>query len=251
MDELLRVADITKSFGPTRVLKGVSFGVGAREVVGLFGPNGSGKTTLANIVSGLLPPDSGRVVFEGKDLTSLPMDARYRAGVARTFQIPDPYPSLTVVESIRVALLCGLPREGGADGASLEERLESILVRTGLHAQRFWPAAKLSQGCLRRLEFARAISCRPRLVVLDEVFSALSAKDESELARLMRSLHRKDGMSFLLISHNPMILEELCDRVVAIEDGAVTWEGKPCDLGRRLPVAGAHAHPEGGHRDCR
>ncbi|MCL5966670.1 MAG: ATP-binding cassette domain-containing protein [Deltaproteobacteria bacterium] len=241
MTELLRVEGIVKSFGPSRVLRGVTFGVGRGEVVGLFGPNGSGKTTLANIISGLVPPDRGAILFEGKDLTRLPMDARYRLGIARTFQIPDPYPSLTVVESVRVALLCGRPG-GGPEDAPIEEALESVLHRTGLFAQRHWPASKLSQGCLRRLEFARAISCRPRLILLDEVFSALSAKDEAELASLMRSLHRDDGISFLLISHNPLILEELCDRVVVLEEGTVAWQGPPRELARYVPAANAHNH---------
>ncbi|MBF8259773.1 MAG: branched-chain amino acid transport ATP-binding protein, partial [Actinobacteria bacterium] len=179
MSDLFLADRITKSFGTNRVLRGVTMAIGRGEVVGLFGPNGSGKTTLANIISGLARPDRGRVVFEGKDVTHMSMDARFRAGIARTFQIPDPYPSLTVLESVRVALLCGA-----------EGDLEPLLVRTGLFAQRYWPASKLSQGCLRRLEFARAISCRPRLILLDEVFSALSARDEGELVALMRSLHR-------------------------------------------------------------
>ena len=125
--------------------------------------------------------------------------------------------------------------------AGREGELYSPRCRTGLFGRSFWPAAKLSQGCLRRLEFARAISCRPRLVLLDEVFSALSAKDEAELVALMRSLYREEEISFLLISHNPLILEELCDRVVAIEDGRVFWEGKPGDLARYVPAAN-HAH---------
>jgi branched-chain amino acid transport system ATP-binding protein len=243
MSELLLAEGITKSFGTTRVLRGVNLAVGRGEVVGLFGPNGSGKTTLANIISGLVFPDRGRVLFEGKDITRMTMDARFRAGISRTFQIPNPYPSLTVVESVRVALLCGQAarQAGGEEKAELEAELDSLLGRTGLFAQRFWPAAKLSQGCLRRLEFARAISCRPRLVLLDEVFSALSAKDEAELVALMRSLYREEEISFLLISHNPLILEELCDRVVAIEDGRVFWEGKPGDLARYVPAAN-HAH---------
>jgi len=247
MSDLLLAEGITKSFGTNRVLRGVTLAVGRGEVVGLFGPNGSGKTTLANIVSGLVLPDRGRVLFEGKDVTRMTMDARFRTGISRTFQIPDPYPSLTVVESVRVALLCGQPARPAEqeERAGREEGLDSLLVRTGLFAQRYWPAAKLSQGCLRRLEFARAISCRPRLVLLDEVFSALSAKDEAELVALMRSLHREEGISFLLISHNPLILEELCDRVVAIEDGRVFWEGKPGDLARYVPAAN-HAH---GHED--
>ena len=244
MSALLLAEGIEKSFGASRVLRGVTIAVGAGEIVGLFGPNGSGKTTLANIVSGLVRPDKGRVVFDGRDVTRLPMDARFRLGISRTFQIPGPYPSLTVMESVRVALLCGVP---GTDGAArtparIEEELSVILERTGLTAQRFWPAAKLSQGCLRRLEFARAISCRPRFVLLDEVFSALSARDEEELAALLHSLHREAGTSFLLISHNPLILEEMCCRVVAVEDGRVTWEGKPADLAKYVPAAAIHDH---------
>jgi branched-chain amino acid transport system ATP-binding protein len=245
LSDLLLADGIAKSFGTNRVLRGVTLAVDRGEVVGLFGPNGSGKTTLANIISGLVLPDRGRVLFEGKDVTRLTMDARFRAGISRTFQIPDPYPSLTVVESVRVALLSGhaVRQAKGEKRGGLEEELESLLVRTGLFAQRFWPAAKLSQGCLRRLEFARAISCRPRLILLDEVFSALSAKDEAELVALMRSLHREEDISFLLISHNPLILEELCDRVVAIEDGRIFWEGKPGDLARYVPAAN-HAHAD-------
>lgn len=246
MSGLLRAEGIEKSFGATRVLRGISLRVGQGEIVGLFGPNGAGKTMLANVLSGLVPPDRGRILFEGADITRLPMDARFRRGLARTFQIPGPYPSLTVLESVRVALLAGAQGRDGAakDGEPPDAALESILQRTGLFAQRFWPAAKLSQGCLRRLEFARAISCRPRLVILDEVFSALSAKDEAELAALLRSLHREDGTSFLLISHNPLILEEMCCRVVAVEDGRVSWEGPPADLPRYVPAA-ADPHPAG------
>jgi branched-chain amino acid transport system ATP-binding protein len=241
----LRVEGIEKAFGSIRVLRNVTFSVSDGEAVGLFGPNGSGKTTVANIISGLIPPDRGRILLEGRDIGKLPMDARFRAGIARTFQIPDPYPSLSVMEAVRVALLCGeaAPRKGGASPESLDRETEAILRRTGLFPQRFLPAAGLSQGCLRRLEFARAVSCRPKLVILDEVFSALSAKDERELAALMRSLHREEGASILLISHNPLLLEEMCDRVVALEDGIVRWEGSAKDLARFVPAA--HDHGDG------
>lgn len=244
MSALLLAEGIEKSFGESRVLRGVTLAVGGGEIVGLFGPNGSGKTTLANIVSGLARPDRGRIVFDGKDVTHLPMDARFRAGISRTFQIPGPYPSLSVTESVRVALLCGTPRRDGEERtpALIEDELSSILERTGLTAQRFWPAAKLSQGCLRRLEFARALSCRPRFVLLDEIFSALSARDAEELASLLHSLHRESGTSFLLISHNPLILEEMCCRVVAIDDGRVTWEGNPADLAKYVPAAATNDH---------
>jgi ABC-type branched-subunit amino acid transport system ATPase component len=181
------------------------------------------------------------------------MDARCRAGLARTFQIPGPYPSLTVRESICVALLCRTPEEGGAGRSPrrIEEEADSVLLRTGLSAYRFWPAAKLSQGALRRLEFARAMSCRPRLVLLDEIFSALSAKDEEELAALLRTLREDEGVAFLLISHNPHLLEEMCDRVVAIEDGRLAWEGKPDGLAAHLqPPGNGSWEPPARERRC-
>ena len=105
MNTLLSADGIAKSFGPTRVLSGVTLSVAPGEPVGLFGPNGSGKTTLVNILSGLLPPDAGTVRFDGKEITRLPLDARYRLGIARTFQIPHPYPALSVREAVRVALV--------------------------------------------------------------------------------------------------------------------------------------------------
>lgn len=228
MTALLSAEGITKSFGATRVIDGITLSIAPGEPVGLFGPNGSGKTTLVNILSGLLLPDAGSVRFDGKEITRLPLDARYRLGVARTFQIPHPYPALSVREAIRVALAAnGGIRSAGEETRDGEEKaIEDLLSRTGLFNQRFVPCALLSQGCLRRLEFARAFACRPKLLILDEVFSALSAADEKELLELLRAANRDEGTAFLLVSHNPPLLKSLCGRILVLEEGRIVRERK-------------------------
>jgi len=224
VNTLLTADGITKSFGATQVLSGITLSVAPGEPVGLFGPNGSGKTTLVNILSGLLLPDAGTVRFDGKEITRLPLDARYRLGIARTFQIPHPYPALSVREAVRVALDAGKRKEGSATREDEEGPTEDLLARTGLFNQRFVPCAKLSQGCLRRLEFARTLACRPKLLILDEVFSALSAADEGDLMALLRAVNRDEGTAFLLVSHNPPLLKSLCRRILVLEEGRIVRE---------------------------
>ncbi|MHB8782594.1 MAG: ABC transporter ATP-binding protein [Desulfobacteria bacterium] len=224
MNALLSAEGITKSFGATQVLSGIALSVAPGEPVGLFGPNGSGKTTLVNILSGLLLPDAGAVRFDGKEITRLPIDARYRLGIARTFQIPHPYPALSVREAVRVALDAGKRKEGDGTREDEEGPAEDLLARTGLFNQRFLPCARLSQGCLRRLEFARALACRPKLLILDEIFSALSAADEGDLTALLRAANRDDGTAFLLVSHNPPLLKSLCRRILVLDEGRIVRE---------------------------
>jgi ABC-type branched-subunit amino acid transport system ATPase component len=223
---LLSADGITKAFGAARILSGVTLSVAPGEPVGLFGPNGSGKTTLVNILSGLFLPDAGTVRFDGKEITRLPLDARYRLGIARTFQIPHPYPTLSVHEAVRVALAVtsGNRKEDVGAREDAADPAEDLLARTGLFHQRFVPCAQLSQGCLRRLEFARGLACRPRLLILDEIFSSLSAADEADLTALLRAANRDDGTAFLLVSHNPPLLKSLCRRILVLEEGRIVRE---------------------------
>jgi ABC-type branched-subunit amino acid transport system ATPase component len=160
------------------------------------------------------------------EITRLPLDARYRLGIARTFQIPHPYPALSVREAVRVALAvnAGKRKEGGGTREEEEGPTGDLLARTGLFNQRFVPCAQLSQGCLRRLEFARALACRPKLLILDEIFSALSAADEGDLMALLRAANRDEGTAFLLVSHNPPLLKSLCRRILVLEEGRIVRE---------------------------
>ncbi|MGE5246835.1 MAG: ABC transporter ATP-binding protein [Verrucomicrobiota bacterium] len=228
MIPLLEARRIGKRFSGTVVLDDLSLAIAPGEAVGLFGPNGSGKTTLVDVLSGSTLPEDGTVWFEGRDVTRLRMDARYRIGIARTFQIPHPYPALTVLDAVRVPRFApgharGVPgRPAPGDDAEAGE----LLSRAGLYDQRNVPCARLSQGCLRRLEFARALACRPKLLILDEVFSALSAADEDDLVALLRRTRAEDGTAYLLVSHNPPLLADTCDRILFLEDGRIVRERK-------------------------
>ncbi|RMG60203.1 MAG: ATP-binding cassette domain-containing protein [Deltaproteobacteria bacterium] len=218
---ILEAVQVEKRFNSFRALRGVSFTLAEGEILGLTGPNGSGKTTLLNIVSGLLKPDRGDVFFTGKRMTGLPMEEFVRAGIVRTFQVPQTFRSFTVRETVRLAALAS-----GGDAKSVDEIVEAVLERTGLFRQGNLEAGKLSQGCLRRLEIARAVALRPRVILLDEIFSALSVADQREVEELMLSLNA-EGISFVLVSHNLLVVEELCQRCLVIEDGLVVYEGSP------------------------
>ncbi len=224
MTPLLEAREIRKAFDGDRVLDGVTLSLAPGEAVGLIGPNGSGKTTLIDILSGLTKPDAGTVGFEGREIGGLPMDARYRAGIARTFQVPSPYPALSVLEAVLVPMAAASQRGRRGGAGEEEEPALALLRRVGLFDQRCVPCARLSQGCLRRLELARALACRPRVLLLDEIFSALSASDEAELVALLATSNREDGTAFLLVSHNPPLLASTCGRILTLKGGRISRE---------------------------
>jgi len=148
-----------------------------------------------------------------------------RKGIARTFQIPQTFHGFSIIECVRLAAI-----NGNKKGMDLEEKVENILALTGLLNQRHIHGEDLSQGCLRRLELARAIATGAHLILLDEIFSALSIGDGRELEELLTHLNDERGTSFLIISHNLMIMEEFCRRVLVITDGKLTFDGSPLKL---------------------
>ncbi len=222
---LLEVRNVTKKFGTFVALDGISFSLDEGKILGITGPNGSGKSTLINLISGLLKPDSGKILFRGKDITDLQMDNHVREGIARTFQIPQTFHGFSIMECVRLASINGTEKR-----EDLEAKVEEVLTLTGLFNQRHVQGENLSQGCLRRLELARAIATGGNLILLDEIFSSLSIGDGKELEELLIDLNRKRGTSFLIISHNLLIMEEFCRRVLVITDGKLTFDGPPLEL---------------------
>jgi branched-chain amino acid transport system ATP-binding protein len=229
-DALLRVEAVSKRFGGFSALSEVSMDIGKAERVGLIGPNGSGKSTLVNCVSGALRNEAGAVVFDGQDITSMPMHKRAHAGIARTFQLPLPFSSMTVLDNLL------LPLEYVSRGslvsmrpAQFEEEAMSILDKVSLGHRAKTRTSQLSQVDLRKLELARAIAARPRLLISDEALAGLTMQEASEILDILFELNEA-GMSILMIEHIMQAVMEFSQRVVCLEAGTVICEGLPQDV---------------------
>lgn len=225
MQPLLVASKLTKSFNGVQVLRGTSFQVQAGEILGLAGPNGTGKTTILNIISGLVRPDTGTVIFDGQDLTELAPHLIVRRGVGRTFQLPRPLQQLTLFENVAVALAARRSFLRARDRLKVHD----ILSRVGLADRADWPAGRLSSGGMRRLEVARALATCPRLLLLDEPFAALSIKEEGELLGLLKNLNRQ-GLTMILVSHRRRILGQLAHRVLVMTADRGVKEGIPAEV---------------------
>jgi branched-chain amino acid transport system ATP-binding protein len=230
---MLAVRDLAKSFGTMVAVDGIDLDVAGGESVGLVGPNGAGKTTVFNCIFGQTRPDAGSVVFEGRDIGSLPTWRRARLGIGRTFQRLEVFPELTVRDHLLVALrvhrhgaklwrdLLGL----GAPGRDEIEAVESVLGAVDLADLADVPVAALGLGACRLVELARAIVTHPRLLLADEPSSGLDQHETRELARLLRSLQLARGMGVLLVEHDLAMVEAVVDRVVVMDLGRVVASG--------------------------
>jgi len=234
MAPLLEVRSVSKRFGGLRALTDVSFVVGAGEIVGIIGPNGAGKTTLFNLITGFYPPDEGRIVVDGHDVTG---EASYRIcqrGVARTFQIGKPFANLTVLQTVRIG---ALNRARGMEAAT--ERAGAVLKRVGLDAKRDQLGRHLTVVERKRLEMARALATEPRLLLLDEVAAGLTPTEVQEMIALVRHI-AADGVSVLIIEHVLEAVMRLSGRIVVLNYGQVIAEGTPRDLVRDPRVIEAY-----------
>ncbi|MGH7003429.1 MAG: ABC transporter ATP-binding protein [Alphaproteobacteria bacterium] len=225
MTALLEVSDLGKSFGGLVAVDAFSIKVMPQEIVGFLGPNGAGKTTLFNMLTGFIEPDRGRVLFDGADLAGRRTYDIVNRGVARTFQLARPFQQLTVAENVAVACLSPRARQHAA-GTPFMLRARMLLEQVGLGARHADPVEILPYGDLRRLEIARALATRPRLLLLDEPFAGLAESEIEPLADLIRALHR-DGLTILIIEHRLRIFMQLVRRIIAIDFGRIIAEGSP------------------------
>lgn len=226
MASLLRGRGITKSFGGLLALDRVDLEVGAGEVVGLIGQNGAGKTTLINAITGVHRPDAGSITFDGQELTRLAPDRIARLGIARTFQIPQPFPTLTTLENAMVALVFG-PRASGL--AEAEVRARTILESVGLGGKADLPPDHLSIVELRKLELARALASGARLLLLDEINAGLTATEIQEAIALIEGL-RRQGLAILMVEHVMRVILRVCERIIVLHFGRKIAEGTPREI---------------------
>jgi len=226
MTKLLEVQNITKKFGGLTAVNGVSFHLDEGDVLGLIGPNGSGKTTIFNIIMGDLSPDYGRVFFKEDDITKLPPHQRVRKGITRTYQVPRPFKEMTIFEGVRVASLSPsiigcLNKETIVPELEIKKLLEEI----GLGERLSMYPDELTMGDLRRVELARALVTKPRVVLLDEIFAGLTVAEIEEIDKLLKRKIKEEGLDFIIISHDLKALAPLVSRVVVVSFGQLIAEG--------------------------
>jgi branched-chain amino acid transport system permease protein len=246
---VLRVDDVRMSFRGLKALDGVSLTVRRGEIRGIVGPNGSGKTTLFNVISGLYRPTGGRVEFEARDLTGRPPYRLARAGIARTFQNLRLFGDLTVRENILVALDRSRTVDGWRyvlrplsvlrDDRRLRARADEVLDRYGLTAYAAQPPRSLPYGTQRRVEIARAVAARPRLLLLDEPAAGLNGDEVRQLGEMVRSI-RDSGVTVVIIEHNMGLVMSLCERITVLAGGVVIAEGGPAEVAAAPAVIEAY-----------
>ncbi len=232
MPSILALDKISKRFGAIVIASGIDLALGEGEALGIIGPNGAGKTTLFGIMSGAVAPDAGRVLFQERDVTRLPPPRRCALGLARSFQIPQPFGGMTVFENLVVAAAFG----GGHTEKHVYAACAGILARCGLADKANRLAGALTLLDRKRLELARALATGPKVLLLDEVAGGLTEHECAALVALIRDI-RREGISIIWIEHIVHALVAVVDRLAVLHGGAIIAAGAPQDVIRAPAVA--------------
>ncbi len=236
---LLRVVGVTKRFGGFTALEGVDLSVAPGERLGLIGPNGSGKSTLVNCIAGTLRHDAGRIEFKGHDLGRDPAFRRVHRGVARSFQIPRPFASMTVVDNLRIPLLYGAGAPVTLDAASATAEAMRILEQVGLAAKAGATSSGLTQVDMRKLELARAIAARPALLIADEAMAGLSASEVDDILALLLGMKER-GVAVIMIEHVMRAVMKFSERIAVLVAGRKIADGDPASVVAQPEVVSAY-----------
>lgn len=238
---LLEGRKVTRRFGGIYALWQVDLSIEEGEILGLIGPNGAGKTTLFNVITGAFRPTSGSVTFEGREITGLRPHEICRLGIARTFQIPKPFPTMSVYENVFAASTFGSGKRRVTTG--LDRDISFILERLGLSKKSQTEASRLTIFEQRMLEIARALATRPKLLLLDEVMAGLNPKETLQVLEIIGRL-RQEGITIFMIEHNMRAIMGISDRVIVLNQGMKIAEGSPEAIGRDQRVIEAYLGEE-------
>jgi branched-chain amino acid transport system ATP-binding protein len=232
---ILAVDEVNKHFGGVVAVKDLSFDVQAGEVIGVMGPNGAGKTTLLNIITGEYKPDSGTVTFKGNNITGLSTHKLCRRGIARTYQIPQPFAKLTVLQNLAVAAIYGR----GLGKAAAEHEAANILTIVGLSEKKEMRADDLEEISLKRLELARVLATDPTLLMIDELAAGLTEMEIPPVLDLLKEIN-EIGITIILIEHVMKVMMNAVDRIIVMDEGRKIAEGKPTEVMENKKVIEAY-----------
>jgi branched-chain amino acid transport system ATP-binding protein len=242
---ILDIRNVTKRFGSLAAVRDVSLTVAPGELRAIIGPNGAGKTTFFNLISGFFPPTAGTIVFDGRDITRLPAHRRVALGMARTFQITEIFPELTVFENVRISAEVAAghatrPYISRAGSAKIQAQVEDTLRLVGLEAKAGRLAGELAHGDQRVAEIAMALSLDPRLLLLDEPTAGMGDEETRQITALIRRLHRDKNCTIVLIEHDMRVVFHLADRITVLDQGMLLAEGDPKAIAANAAVQAAY-----------
>jgi branched-chain amino acid transport system ATP-binding protein len=221
---LLKVEGLSKSFGGLQAVSGVSFQVAEGEILGLIGPNGSGKTTLLNLITGCLKPNAGAIWFDGENIVNLPCHQICRRGIARTFQLTKPFLNITALQNVMVGRMYG--RQPASSMKAAEEEALALLERVGMGDKAHTLVKDLSLMQRKKVELARALAAKPKMLLLDEMMAGLNPAEVDDAMHLIREI-RSWNVTLIVVEHIVKAILGLCDRVVVLNMGEKIAEGTP------------------------
>jgi branched-chain amino acid transport system ATP-binding protein len=244
-ETILDIDSVSKRFGSLVAVRDVSLRVARGELRAIIGPNGAGKTTFFNLLSGFFPPSTGRILFDGRDVTMVAAHRRVRLGMARTFQITEIFPELSVRENLRI----GVQTAAGyalrlwtsrSERAAVEAKIDELLALADLTGKAGRLVGELAHGDQRVVEIATALTLRPRLLLLDEPTAGMGDQETYAVTKLIRALHKKADISIVLIEHDMRVVFHLADKISVLDQGKLLAEGAPAEIAANAAVQAAY-----------